>query len=51
MNGYESIPVKKNTKKRLTDIGTKGETYDTLLNRIIDDHHKYQKEKKWKIGE
>ena len=51
MNGYESIPVKKNTKKRLADIGTKGETYDILLNRVLDDYFKYQKDKKWKIGE
>ena len=48
MNGYASVAIKKKTKQRLNDIGKKSETYDALLNRLIEFYHK---EHKWKIGE
>jgi len=47
MNGYESIGIKKETKKKLNEVGRK-ETYDQLINRLIEF---YKKERKWKIGE
>jgi len=47
MNGYQSLPIKRDTKKKLDDISRK-ETYDHLINRLIDF---YKKEKVWKIGE
>lgn len=36
------IPVKKSTRERLKDVGKKGETYDEIINRLIDfwrEHH------------
>ena len=48
MNGYESVSIKKNTKRRLNDIGKKSDTYDLLINKLIDF---YIREKKWKLGE
>jgi hypothetical protein len=48
MNGYQSLGVKKETKKRLIEICKKSETIDACLNRLIDFYHK---EHKWKIGE
>lgn len=34
------IPLKKSTRARLRDIGKKGETYDTIINRLIDNSKK-----------
>lgn len=36
MSGYENVPVKGPTKARLDGLGKKGETYDELLNRLMD---------------
>jgi hypothetical protein len=36
MNNYENVPVKKNTKKRLTALMRKGTTYDRAINVLID---------------
>lgn len=33
---YVMIPVFKKTKDRLDNNGTKGETYDELVNRILN---------------
>ena len=30
------IPIKKDTRERLYDIGRKGESYDKLINKLID---------------
>ena len=30
-----TIQINKNTRKRLRELGKKGETYDKLLNRVI----------------
>lgn len=32
-----TIPCKKTTRIRIKDLGKKGESYDHLLNRILDD--------------
>ncbi|HEV8360138.1 MAG TPA: hypothetical protein VGR28_06760 [Candidatus Thermoplasmatota archaeon] len=31
-----TIPLRKATRDRLKDFGGKGETYDTILNRLMD---------------
>lgn len=36
MPKYESIPAFEETKKRVDGFGKKGETYDQILNRIMD---------------
>jgi len=35
-----TIPCKKSTRIRIKDLGKKGESYDSLLNRIIDNNMK-----------
>lgn len=30
------IPVRKSTRQKLRDIGNKGDTYDDVINRLID---------------
>ncbi len=30
------IPCKKGTRQRIRDFGSKGETYDEILNRLLD---------------
>jgi len=38
---YVMIPVFPETKKRLMSYGSKGETFDELLNRLLDEiNHK-----------
>lgn len=32
-----TIKVRPETRERLKALGTKGETYDALLNRLLDD--------------
>lgn len=29
------IPVKKSTRQKVRDIGSKGETYDEIINKLI----------------
>jgi len=38
------IPCKKSTRQRLRDIGRKGETYDELLNRLIENYEQSENE-------
>jgi len=35
-NGYVTVPVKPATKDRLDRTGHKGEKYDDLVNRLLD---------------
>lgn len=35
-NEGTQIPVKKSTRKRLRELGNKGETYDEVLNKLLD---------------
>ena len=35
-----TIPCKKSTRIRIKDLGKKGESYDSLLNRIMDNNMK-----------
>jgi hypothetical protein len=35
MSGYAMIPVDKNTRELLKSYGSKGETYDQLIRRLI----------------
>ena len=37
------IPIRKTTRERLYDIGRKGESYDKLINKLIDSWLKYRK--------
>lgn len=34
------IPVRKSTRQKLRDIGGKGETYDDVINRLIENYRK-----------
>lgn len=36
-NKYVMVPVLPETKERLTGFGNKGETYDRLVNRLLDE--------------
>lgn len=36
MSRYVMVPVFPETKERLRAIGFKGETYDALVNRLLD---------------
>jgi hypothetical protein len=36
MSDYRNVPVKAATKVRLLRVGKKGETWDALVNRILD---------------
>lgn len=36
--GYTTIPVKLSTKKMLRAYGISGETYDTILKRLMSDN-------------
>jgi len=40
---YEHIPVetKNRTKERIDDVGRKGETYDEIVNRLLDTYQKF----------
>ena len=37
MHDATSILLKKSTKNKLKRIGTKGETYNDIINRLIED--------------
>ena len=36
----KTLKIKEKTHKRLTDLGKKGETFDDVINRIIDENEK-----------
>lgn len=36
-----SISLTPQTRERLVDIGRKNESYDTLLNRLMDHYHNF----------
>ena len=40
MNEKTTIPVSKKVRERLKKYGNKGETYDELLNRLLDEVEK-----------
>lgn len=42
---YATIPVLKETKQRLMKHGNKGESFDKLINRILDEAVKEEKKK------
>jgi hypothetical protein len=33
-----SIQIEEETRDKLKDIGKKGESYDTIINRLLKDH-------------
>jgi len=35
-----TISIEMVTKDRLKDIGKKGETYDEIINRLVDEHNR-----------
>jgi hypothetical protein len=37
MDNITTVQLTKKTKKRLKSVGMKDETYDDLINRILDD--------------
>ena len=37
MSAYSNVPVKAETKKRLEAQGRKGETWDELITRLLDE--------------
>ncbi len=43
MGDVTTIPLTKATRDRLKKAGRKGETYDDLLNRILDLHEQVEK--------
>lgn len=40
-----SIPIKKTTRERLGNLGNKNESWDRLLNRIMDENESIEKYK------
>lgn len=42
--GRTTIPLEKDTRDRLKELGSKGETYDDLVNRLIDHWEEAQEE-------
>ena len=36
----KTLKIKEKTHKRLNDLGKKGESFDDLINRIIDENDK-----------
>jgi uncharacterized FlgJ-related protein len=40
-----NIPVKKVTRERLKEYGQKGESYDKILNKLMDAYSDYEREK------
>ncbi|MDO8428225.1 MAG: hypothetical protein Q7S92_03360 [Candidatus Diapherotrites archaeon] len=38
-----TIQLTPKTRERLRDLGKKDETYDTIINRLVDDHEKRKK--------
>ena len=44
-----TIWVKRSTAERLKSLGRKGETYDEIINRLIDEHEKMKKARLEKV--
>ncbi|MFH1256418.1 MAG: hypothetical protein V1494_03930 [Candidatus Diapherotrites archaeon] len=42
-NGVTTIQLEMKTRDRLMRIGKKGETYDEIINKLIDQHVKRKK--------
>lgn len=40
-----TIKIRKETRNRLAELGSKRETYDQILNHIIEFYEKHNKEK------
>jgi hypothetical protein len=40
-----SIPLKKDTRERLKEYGMKGESYDKILNKLMDAYSDYERER------
>ena len=36
MNGKTTIQVSKETKRKLNEIGKKGDTYDSIIQKLIE---------------
>jgi hypothetical protein len=45
MNKTTTIRIKENTRKRLIDYGRKGETYDFIINKLMDIAEKKENDK------
>jgi len=45
MQNITTIQLEKRTRERLLEIGMKKETYDDLINRLIDFYLKVKKER------
>lgn len=41
-----SIKIQTNTRDRLVDLGKKNESYDTIINKLIDFHEERVKSEK-----
>ncbi len=39
--GTTSIKLQTNTRDRLVELGKKNESYDTIINKLIDEHEKH----------
>jgi hypothetical protein len=35
-----TMKVEKSTRDRLADLGKKGESFDTIINRVLDEYQK-----------
>ena len=40
MGEYINIRIRKSTRDKLKKLGRKGDTYDDIINRLIDEFHK-----------
>jgi hypothetical protein len=41
-----TISIKRSTKERLMEFGRKGETYDDILNRVMDGYKQWLEKRK-----
>lgn len=39
--GTTSIKIQMSTRDRLVELGKKNESYDTIINKLIDEHEKH----------
>jgi len=39
-NIYTAVRLKQTTKERLSKIGSKGETYDDIIIRLLEEHER-----------
>ena len=44
MSDSTTLAIKKTTRDRLRELGTKGETWDELINRLIDERKEIEKQ-------